>query len=81
MAHIKGGGVTKGSRNSQAKRRGLKASGGQRVDIGNIIVRQKGTKFNPGEGTAMGRDFTIFAVRNGNVKFKEKMGEKIVTVG
>lgn len=80
MAHIKAGGVTKGSRKAQAKRRGVKIFGGQKVKIGNIIVRQAGTKFHPGEGTKMGRDYTIFAQREGTVEFKQKLGDKFIVV-
>jgi len=80
MAHIKGGGVVKGSRKAQAKRRGVKVFGGQQVKIGNIIVRQKGTRFHSGQGTAMGRDYTIFAMREGTVEFKQKFGDKFIVV-
>ena len=59
MAHIKTGGTTKGNRDSKSKRLGIKVYGGSRVIPGNIIVRQKGTKFHPGSGSKLGRDFTI----------------------
>ncbi|MEK7523530.1 MAG: 50S ribosomal protein L27 [Patescibacteria group bacterium] len=72
MAHKKAGGSTRNGRDSQAKRRGLKLSGGQLAKIGAIIVRQKGTKFFPGTNCKMGVDFTIFAVKEGRVVFQEK---------
>lgn len=72
MAHKKAGGSSKNGRDSNAKRRGIKLYGGQAVKAGNIIVRQKGTKWHPGEGVSMGRDFTIFAKQDGVVKFTEK---------
>lgn len=80
MAHIKAGGVTKGNRDSIAKRLGVKIYGGEKVIPGNIIIRQRGTKIHPGEGVAMGKDFTIFAIREGAVKFKQKYGDKYVLV-
>lgn len=80
MAHIKAGGVTKGNRDSIAKRLGVKIYGGEKVRPGNIIIRQRGTKVHPGEGVAMGKDFTIFAIKEGIVKFKEKYGDKHVFV-
>jgi len=80
MAHIKSGGVTKGNRDSIAKRLGVKIYGGQKVSPGNIIVRQRGTKFHPGDGVKMGRDFTIFAVKEGVVKFKKKQGDEFIFV-
>ena len=69
MAHKKAGGSTTNGRDSNPKMRGVKKFGGEKVITGNIIVRQKGTKFHPGEGVGMGRDFTIFAERDGQVKF------------
>ena len=62
------------------KRLGVKVFGGQKVKVGQIIVRQRGTKFHPGEGTALGRDFTLFAVKEGVVSFKKKMGKTYVVV-
>lgn len=64
----------------RGKRLGLKVSGGKKVETGNIIIRQLGSKFHPGEGTMLGRDFTIFATRNGVVKFKKKEGKKVICV-
>ncbi len=74
MAHKKGGGASRNGRDSQSKRRGVKKFGGQYVISGNIIVRQKGTKFHPGSNVGMGRDYTIFATAEGFVKFEEKRG-------
>ncbi len=62
------------------KRLGLKIFGGQKAETGNIIIRQRGTKFHAGDGTRLGRDFTIYAVRKGVVKFKVKQGKKMVCV-
>ena len=69
MAHKKSGGSTNNGRDSNPKMRGVKRYGGEQVEIGNIIVRQKGTKFHPGTGVKMGRDFTIYAVNPGKVQF------------
>ncbi len=80
MAHKKGGGTTRKNRDSAGRRLGVKLFGGQVVKPGNIIVRQKGNKFFPGEGTMIGRDFTIFAIRQGVIKFKQNQGKKIVFV-
>jgi len=72
MAHKKAGGSTRNGRDSNSKRRGVKIFGGQKARSGNIILRQKGTKFFPGENVSMGRDFTIFATCDGTVSFQEK---------
>jgi large subunit ribosomal protein L27 len=80
MAHVKAGGTTKGNRDSRSKRLGVKIYGGSEAIIGNIIVRQRGTKIHPGPGTKLGKDFTIYCVRNGKVVFDEKMGKKVVSV-
>ena len=69
MAHKKGAGSSKNGRESHSKRLGVKIYGGQAIIAGNIIVRQKGTKFHPGTGVKMGRDFTIYAVTEGKVEF------------
>lgn len=71
MAHKKAGGSTNNGRDSNPKMRGVKLFGGQRAIPGNIIVRQKGTKFHPGKGVKMGRDFTIFATEEGVVQFSQ----------
>ncbi len=80
MAHTKAQGSVRGNRDSIAKRLGVKIFGGAKVASGNIIVRQKGTKFHPGVGVSMGRDFTIFAIASGIVRFKNKRGKKVVEV-
>lgn len=72
MAHKKAGGSTRNGRDSQAKRLGVKRFGDQTVVAGNIIVRQRGTRFNAGEGIGMGRDHTLFAKIDGKVKFSVK---------
>ena len=80
MAHTKAQVSVKGNRDSRPKRRGVKLYGGQVATVGNIIVRQKGSKFNPGDGVAMGKDFTLFAMRAGKVNFKTLRGKKYVEV-
>jgi large subunit ribosomal protein L27 len=80
MAHTKSAGSVKGNKDSIAKRLGLKVSGGQKVIAGNIIVRQKGTKFHPGIGVEMGKDYTIFAISDGTVQFKIARGKKVIEV-
>jgi large subunit ribosomal protein L27 len=70
MAHKKGGGSTKNGRDSESKRLGVKKFGGESVTTGNIIVRQKGTKFHPGNNVGMGKDYTLFALTDGVVKFE-----------
>jgi len=69
MAHKKGQGSVKNGRDSQSKRLGVKIYGAQRADAGNIIIRQRGSKWHPGKGVAMGRDYTIFALTDGMVRF------------
>ena len=69
MAHKKGQGSTRNGRDSNAKRRGIKAYGGQTVTAGSIIVRQCGTKFHPGRNVGIGRDNTLFALIDGVVEF------------
>lgn len=70
MAHKKAAGSTKNGRDSQSKRLGVKKFGGQTVLAGNILVRQRGTKFHAGTNVGMGRDHTLFAKANGNVVFE-----------
>jgi large subunit ribosomal protein L27 len=72
MAHKKAGGSSKNGRDSNAKRRGVKRFGEQMVSAGEVIVRQKGTKFRAGENVGQGRDFTLFAEKAGKVVFSEK---------
>ncbi len=69
MAHKKSGGSTNNGRDSNPKYRGVKKYGGETVRTGNIIIRQKGTKFHAGANVGMGRDFTLFALADGQVKF------------
>nr|QHR85616.1 50S ribosomal protein L27 [Phaeodactylum tricornutum] len=69
MAHKKGAGSTKNGRDSNAKRLGVKRFGGEQVTAGNILIRQRGTKFKPGINVGCGKDFTLFALTNGIVKF------------
>lgn len=70
MAHKKGQGSSKNGRDSRGQRRGVKKFGGQSVVAGNIIVRQVGTRVHPGKGVGMGRDFTLFALIDGVVKYE-----------
>jgi large subunit ribosomal protein L27 len=76
MAHKKAAGSTQNGRDSQAKRLGLKIFGGQVVKAGNIIIRQRGTKFHPGNGVGIGKDHTIYALVDGLVQFQEKRMKK-----
>jgi len=69
MAHTKAQGSSKNGKDSNGQRRGIKCYGGETVIAGNIIVRQKGTKFFPGLGVGMGKDNTLFALKDGTVKF------------
>lgn len=80
MAHTKSQGAVKGNRDSIAKRLGIKLYEGQTTKSGSIIVRQKGTKFHSGQGTDMGKDYTIFAVKTGKVNFKTLRGKQYVEV-
>ncbi len=72
MAHKKAGGSSKNGRDSNAKRRGVKRFGGQLVNAGEILIRQKGTKFRLGDNVGMGKDFTVYSLVNGKVHFNEK---------
>ena len=74
MAHKKAGGSSRNGRDSAGRRLGVKKYGGEIVIPGNIIVRQRGTKFHPGENVGMGKDHTIFALVDGKVAFKTKTG-------
>lgn len=80
MAHKKGGGTTRQKGQRRGKRLGVKIFGGQKVSAGNILIRQRGTKYYPGEGVGIGRDQTLFAVRTGRVVFREQEGKKYVTI-
>ncbi len=76
MAHKKGQGSSRNGRDSESKRLGVKKYGGEFVKAGNIIVRQRGTKHHPGRGVGMGKDYTIFAKRDGYVFFERKKNDR-----
>ena len=76
MAHKKGGGSSRNGRDSQSKRLGVKKFGGEAVRSGNIIVRQRGTKFYPGTNVGIGKDYTLFATAEGYVKFEHITRDK-----
>jgi len=81
MAHKKAGGSSRNGRDSHSKRLGVKKFGGERVIGGNIIVRQRGTKYYPGAGVGIGKDHTLFALTAGIVAFRDgKLGRKFVCV-
>jgi len=80
MAHTKAQGSVKGNRDSRAKRLGVKLYGGQKAIPGNIIIRQRGSKFFAGDGVSTGKDFTLYAVSEGKVQFKMLKGKKFVEV-
>ncbi|WP_336293650.1 50S ribosomal protein L27 [Bartonella sp. CB169] len=86
MAHKKAGGSSRNGRDSESKRLGVKKFGGEAVIAGNIIVRQRGTRWHPGENVGIGKDHTLFALSNGMVSFQRKAGNRsyvsvIPTVG
>ncbi|MGH1542807.1 MAG: 50S ribosomal protein L27 [Arenicella sp.] len=72
MAHKKAGGSSRNGRDSESKRLGVKRYAGQVVKAGNILVRQRGSEFHPGPNVGMGKDFTLFALKEGEVKFERK---------
>ena len=76
MAHKKGAGSTKNGRDSNAQRLGVKRFGGEKVRAGNILVRQRGMKFKPGLNVGCGKDFTLYAIIDGTIKFDSKDGKK-----
>ena len=82
MAHKKGGGTTRNGRDSESKRLGVKVYGGQAINAGGIIVRQRGTRIHAGENVGMGKDHTLFALIDGKVKFvvKGAAQRQLVTV-
>ena len=80
MAHKKAGGSTKNGRDSNAKRLGVKKFGGEVVVAGNIIVRQRGTKIRPGDNVGCGKDFTLFALTDGNIEYYKRAGRTTVRV-
>ena len=80
MAHKKAGGSSRNGRDSAGRRLGVKKFGGETVIAGNIIVRQRGTKFHPGRNVGIGKDDTLFATSNGVVKFGYRIGRRLVDV-
>lgn len=80
MAHTKAGGSTRQKGNRRGKRLGVKIYAGQSVDSGNILVRQKGSTFHPGLGVRMGRDFTLYSIKKGILKFITRSGRKFLAV-
>ena len=81
MAHKKAGGSSRNGRDSEGRRLGVKKSGGQAVIPGNIIIRQRGTKYYPGDNVGMGKDHTLFALTDGKVRFhKGKLDRQFVSV-
>jgi large subunit ribosomal protein L27 len=80
MAHTKSQGKTNQKSNRPGQRRGVKKFGGQKTEVGQIIIRQVGSSFHSGEGTKLGKDFTIYAIRPGIVKFFKKLGKSFVSV-
>jgi len=80
FAHKKGGGSTKNGRDSQSKRLGVKAYAGEFVTAGSIIIRQRGTKVYPGANVQCGKDYTLFAVKDGKVVFEKSNGKNVVSV-
>lgn len=80
MAHTKAQKATKGNRDSFSKRLGVKVYGGQAIKAGNIIIRQRGTRFNPGENVLCGNDYTLMALKDGTVKFYTRRDKQYVSV-
>ncbi len=80
MAHTKAQGAVKGNRDSQAKRLGVKIYGGQTAKAGNILVRQRGTKFHAGKNVSMGKDHTLFSLIDGVVSFRKLNSKKLIEV-
>jgi large subunit ribosomal protein L27 len=80
MAHKKGGGSTRNGRDSNAQRLGVKRFGGEYVNTGMIIVRQRGTKYRPGNNVGLGKDYTIYSLIDGQVTFENKLGRKVISV-
>lgn len=80
MAHKKAGGSTNNGRDSNSKRLGVKKYGGEVVVAGNIIIRQRGTKIRPGNNVGLGKDFTLFALTDGNIEYFKRAGRTTVRV-
>ena len=77
MAHKKAGGSSRNGRDSAGRRLGIKKSGGQPVIAGNIIIRQRGTKYHPGDNVGIGKDHTIFATTAGRVSFRRRANDRV----
>lgn len=80
MAHKKAGGSSRNGRDSQAKRLGVKVYGGEAINAGSIILRQRGTQFHPGDNVGIGRDHTLFALADGQVRFETRGAQNRRTV-
>lgn len=81
MSHKKSGGSAKNGRDSIGKRLGVKKYAGEQVKAGNIIVRQRGTTFHPGQGAGLGSDYTVFALVDGKVNFsRNRFGKKVISI-
>jgi len=80
MSHKKGQGSTRNGRDSNGQRRGVKAYGGEKINAGTILVRQLGTRIHPGRGVGLGRDYTLFALRDGTVRYFDSKKKKLATV-
>jgi large subunit ribosomal protein L27 len=80
MSHVKAGGSTRQHHQRPGKRLGLKRSGGQVVDVGQVIVRQRGQVYKPGKGVGLGRDYTVFAMIKGIVNFSKFHGKTVINV-
>ena len=80
MSHVKSGGSVRQHKQRPGKRLGLKKYGGEKITVGQIILRQKGTKYHPGKNVGLGRDFTIFSMADGVVAFSKRLGKTLVHV-
>tara|TARA_B110000008_G_C16962340_1_gene560673 strand:- start:1989 stop:2234 length:246 start_codon:yes stop_codon:yes gene_type:complete len=80
MAHKKGAGSTKNGRDSNSKRLGIKVFGNQSVKAGSVVVRQRGLTFKPGKGMGVGKDYTLFALKNGIIEFESDKKTKYISV-
>ena len=80
MASKKGVGSTRNGRDSNPKYLGVKRYGGEKVISGNILIRQRGTKFHPGTNVGIGKDHTLFATSNGSVKFEQRKGKQVISI-
>lgn len=80
MSHVKAGGSVRQHKQRPGKRLGVKKFGGEKITVGQIIIRQKGTKYHPGKNVNLGRDYTIFAMADGVVNFSKRFGRTVVNV-